>query len=76
MEKQVFKTATLSTFKECPSFTPIYLGSKSILKVAITLKNLNMAKDLEIALKKLNKSDPSLDVQIFSNGDIIIGACG
>jgi len=32
----IFKTATLSSFDCCPSFTPIELGAKAILKVSLT----------------------------------------
>ena len=34
----VFKSATLSSDPNCPSFAPIYLGAKGIMKVTVSAK--------------------------------------
>ena len=52
----------MCTIKQCPSFTPIDVGAKSILKVTLRTKNLDDAPKLNDGLKKLNKSDPSVEV--------------
>ncbi len=66
----------MSTFPQCPSFTPIYIGAKGLLKVAITCESLEETPQLFEGLKRLNKSDPSLEVFTESNGDIILSTCG
>ena len=32
----VFRTATLSDLKEMPSLSPVYIGAKGLIKVALT----------------------------------------
>ena len=59
-----------------PSLTPINLGAKSILKVAIRSQNLSEQPSLIQGLKRLNKSDPSVEVYTQANGDIILATCG
>jgi translation elongation factor EF-G len=49
-------------WKKGPSFTPINVGAKSILKVAIRSVNLGEQSNLINGLKRLNKSDPSVEV--------------
>ena len=39
----VFRTATLSNLKVCPSLTPIYIGAKGLIKVALSAENLDEA---------------------------------
>lgn len=41
LENILYKTATVSSIKLCPSFSPIKFGGMSLLKVAISPKNLN-----------------------------------
>lgn len=76
LENYLFKTGTISSVAECPSLTPINLGAKSILKVAIRSQNLSEQPSLIQGLKRLNKSDPSVEVYTQSNGDIILATCG
>lgn len=76
LDDLVFKSATLSSFDCCPSLTPVNLGAKGILKVSLTTMNLDDSAHLIEGLKKLNKSDPSVEVITESNGDIILSTCG
>ncbi|KAL4452839.1 hypothetical protein ABPG74_002404 [Tetrahymena malaccensis] len=76
LDDLVFKSATVSSFEFCPSLTPINLGAKGILKVALTTHNLDDNHLLIEGLKKLNKSDPSVEVFTESNGNIILSTCG
>jgi translation elongation factor EF-G len=46
------------------------------LKVSINSKNLEDQPKLIEGLKKLNKSDPSVEIYSHENGDIILGTCG
>ena len=67
----VFKTATLSKSPLCPSFTSMNLGAISLLKVSVTTELIEDYPKLIEGLKKLNKSDPSVDVQkILENIDL------
>lgn len=36
----VFKTATISDLEVCPSFTPIHIGSISLLKTTLMPENI------------------------------------
>lgn len=56
--------------------SPLASTSKAILKVAVTTPNLQQMPKLIDGLKKLNKSDPSIEVSIAKNGDIILSTCG
>ena len=62
LDEFLLKTGTLCSLSGCPSLTPIQLGAKSILKVSIRSKNLEDAHLLMEGLKKLNKSDPSVEI--------------
>jgi len=76
LDNIIFKSGTVSTIKSCPSLAPLASTSKAILKVAVTTPNLQHAGKLIEGLKKLNKSDPSIEVSLAKNGDIILSTCG
>lgn len=76
LENIVYKTATICTQPDCPSFTPVDVLAKSILKVALTTASLDDQPKLIDGLKKLNKSDPSVEVFTMANGDVILATCG
>lgn len=66
----------MSNVETCHSLSPKVTHSKAILKVSISTPNLeNMGKVVE-GLKKLNKSDPSVEVYVETTGDIILNTCG
>lgn len=46
------------------------------MKVSLTTYKLDDSVNLIEGLKKLNKSDPSVEVFTESNGDIILSTCG
>lgn len=46
------------------SFVPVNLQSKSVLKVSVSTPNIQDNNKLLDGLKKLNKSDPSVEVYI------------
>ncbi len=76
LENIVYKTATICSLPDCPSFTPVEVLAKGILKVALTTASLDNQPKLIEGLKKLNKSDPSVEVFTQANGDIILATCG
>ena len=50
--------------------------SKSILKVNISTPDIEDNQKMVEGLKKLNKSDPSVEVYIEKNGNIALSTCG
>jgi len=46
------------------------------LKVSVKTETLEDYPKLIDGLKKLNKSDPSLEVYAQENGDVILATCG
>ena len=62
LENHIFKSGTISTSKECLSFVPVSTQTKSILKVSVSTPDLKDSPKLSEGLKKLNRSDPSVDV--------------
>lgn len=76
LDNIVYKTATVCSIPTCPSFTPVDVMAKSILKVALTTQSLDNQPKLIEGLKKLNKSDPSVEVFTQANGDVILATCG
>lgn len=55
-----------------PSFT---FGA-GLIKVAIETKNLNDMYMLSDGLRKLNKSDPAVEIYLNENGEYIVSTCG
>ena len=55
---------------------PITSQTKSILKVSVSTPNFEDNHKMLEGLKKLNKSDPSVDVYVEHNGDIVLSTCG
>lgn len=76
LENEIFKSGTLSTSKECLSFVPMSAQTKSILKVSVSTPDIKNGPKLLDGLKKLNRSDPSVDVYVEGTGDIILNTCG
>ncbi len=58
------------------SFVPIASQTKSILKVSVSTPDIKNNAKLLDGLKKLNRSDPSVDVYVEGTGDIILNTCG
>ena len=52
------------------------LKSTALLKVSLKTQTLEDYPKLIDGLKKLNKSDPSLEVYAQENGDVILATCG
>jgi translation elongation factor EF-G len=76
LENYIFKSGTISTSEECLSFVPISSKTKSILKVSVSTPDIKNGPKLLEGLKKLNRSDPSVDVYVEGTGDIILNTCG
>lgn len=72
----VFKSATLSSTLACPPFTPLYLDSTPILKVAIEPKSIGDIKRLTDGVKMLEMVDPCLEVSLEDTGEQIIACSG
>lgn len=76
IEDHIFKSGTISSDPNCISFVPVNLQSKSVLKVSVSTPNIEDNKKLIEGLKKLNKSDPSVEVYISTTGDLILNTSG
>lgn len=76
LENHIFKSGTISTDEDCLSFAPVASQTKSILKVKVTTPNFEDTHKMMEGLKKLNKSDSSVDVYIEQSGDIVLSTCG
>jgi ribosome assembly protein 1 len=50
--------------------------TKSILKVSVSTPDILDNPKLLDGLKKMNRSDPSVDVYVEGSGDIILNTCG
>ena len=50
--------------------------TKSILKVCVTAPDIEDNQKMLEGLKKINKTDPSVDVYVEPTGDIILNTCG
>lgn len=50
--------------------------TKSILKVSVSTPNMEDHQAMHEGLRKINRSDPSVDVYIEPTGDIILNTCG
>ena len=68
LEKDVFKTSTISDDFNCPSIIPYNIDKNSNIKVSITAENIKDMPILLEGLEKLNKSDHSIKWRTyFSN---------
>ena len=62
LDNYIFKSGTVSTAEDCLSFVPVSSQTKSILKVSVSTEDIKDGPRLLDGLKKLNRSDPSVDV--------------
>ena len=76
LEKDVFKTSTISDDFNCPSIIPYNIDKNSNIKVSITAENIKDMPILLEGLEKLNKSDPAVNYYTQSNGEHIIVTTG
>ena len=76
LQQEIFKSGTISSSEDCISFIPVSSQTKSILKVSVTTPDIKDSPKLLEGLKKLNRSDPSVDVYVEGTGDIILNTCG
>ena len=76
LEKDVFKTSTISNDFNCPSIIPYNLDKNSNIKVSITAENIKEMPILLEGLEKLNRSDPAVNYYTQSNGEHIIVTSG
>ena len=76
LEKDVFKTSTISDDFNCPSIIPYNIDKNSNIKVSITAENIKDMPILLEELEKLNKSDPAVNYYTQSNGEHIIVTSG
>jgi ribosome assembly protein 1 len=76
LEKDVFKTSTISNNFNCPSIIPLNLNQNSNIKVSITAENIKEMPILLEGLEKLNRSDPAVNYYTQSNGEHILITSG
>lgn len=76
LEDFVIKTALITNSLECPNFTKTKTISLGLIKVAIESKNLSEMESLKAGLQKLDRSDPSVQFYINTQGEYILSACG
>ena len=76
LEKDVFKTSTISNNYNCPSIIPLNLNQNSNIKVSITPENIKDMPILLEGLEKLNRSDPAVNYYTQSNGEHILVTSG
>ena len=76
LEKDVFKTSTISSNYNCPSIIPLNLNQSSNIKVSITAENIKEMPILLEGLEKLNRSDPAVNYYTQSNGEHILVTSG
>ena len=76
LEKDVFKTSTISNNYNCPSIIPLNLNQNSNIKVSITAENIKEMPILLEGLEKLNRSDPAVNYYTQSNGEHILITSG
>ena len=70
-----FKTATLSSVKQCPSLNKINFD-QNMMKVTLTPNNIEDTEKLAQGLVKLNKADPSIETYYNENGEIVLEVSG
>ena len=76
LEKDVFKTSTISSNYNCPSIIPLNLNQNSNIKVSISPENIKEMPILLEGLEKLNRSDPAVNYYTQSNGEHILVTSG
>ena len=76
LEKDVFKTSTISDNFNCPSIIPLNIDQNSNIKVSITAENIKDMPILLEGLEKLNRSDPAVNYYTQSNGEHILVTSG
>lgn len=76
LQHVVFKTGTLSSLPECPTFTPIPHKASPIVKVSVQPVNLYDMNSMIQGLQMLDRSDNSIEVYVQENGEHIIAVCG
>ncbi len=76
LEKDVFKTSTISNDYNCPSIIPLNLNQNSNIKVSISPENIKEMPILLEGLEKLNRSDPAVNYYTQSNGEHILITSG
>ncbi len=76
LDSFLYKTGTICTTPDCPSFIALSNKSKPIVKVAIEAKKLSEMEKLAEGLKRLNKADPSVEVYLTDSGEYILCTCG
>ena len=76
LEKDVFKTSTISDNFNCPSIIPLNLDQNSNIKVSITAENIKEMPILLEGLEKFNRSDPAVNFYTQSNGEHILVTSG
>ena len=76
LEKDVFKTSTISDNFNCPSIIPFNIDQNSNIKVSITAENIKDMPILLEGLEKLNRSDPAVNYYTQSNGEHILVTSG
>ena len=76
LEKDVFKTSTISNNYNCPSIIPLNLNQNSNIKVSISAENIKEMPILLEGLEKLNRSDPAVNYYTQSNGEHILVTSG
>ncbi|CAG9326554.1 unnamed protein product [Blepharisma stoltei] len=76
LEHVVFKTGTLSSIPDCPTFTPIPHKASPIVKVSVQPVNLYDMNSMVQGLQMLDRSDNSIEVYVQDNGEHIIAVCG
>lgn len=64
----VLKSATVSTTKACPPFTPMPLAAKPIVRVAVEPKLPSQLPLLVAGMKLLNQADPCVQVLVQESG--------
>lgn len=76
LDKQLIRTATLSSDIYCAPFNDLHLAATPILRVAIEPKNPLEMSILTKGLKLLNQADPCVEVRLQDTGEHVIIATG
>ena len=76
LEGIILKTGTISTSRLCPNFQKSKVISLGLVKVAIESENLGDMDRLKEGLIKLDRSDPSVNFYINTQGEYILSTCG
>jgi len=76
LERDVLKTATVSTTHICCSLSKMPTQSAPILRVSLEPANPVDWPQLSKGLRLLNRADPVVEVKVQPNGEHILGAIG